>query len=60
LTHNNQYKEVYRTMKKEINEYFKIKISGSETILVSEEHPFLARKKYIKYIKINGKKLLMF
>lgn len=45
LTHKNRYRTVYNAWSKEADNILELKISGSENIYVTEEHPFLARKK---------------
>ena len=45
LTHKGNYKKVYRTIKKNDYQFNKIKIAGSEEILVTPNHPFYVRKK---------------
>lgn len=45
LTHKGNFKQVYRTVKKNYYHNRKIKISGSEEIICTPNHPFYARKK---------------
>jgi len=45
LTHTNNYKPVYKTIRKKTNKLCDIKISGSEIITTTENHPFYVRKK---------------
>lgn len=53
LTHMGNYKTVYRTIKKRANEFTRIKISGVQEFLVTDNHPFYARKK-ISYTTRKG------
>lgn len=53
LTHKNRYMPVYATMSKTVDQIRKIKISGCKEFEVTDEHPFLARKKIKKW---NNKK----
>lgn len=46
LTHTNQYKKVVLPMEKYANKLLRISSDYSEDILVTEEHPFYARRKY--------------
>ena len=46
LTHNGKYKKVYRTMKQSKTHMCEVRISGSETIMCTTNHPFYARKKH--------------
>lgn len=45
LTHNGNYKKVYRTIKKNDRKFCNIKIAGCEEFQSTLNHPFLARKK---------------
>lgn len=45
LTHKGNYKEVYRTIKKNYTKFVKLKIAGIEDFFVTPNHPFLVRKK---------------
>lgn len=45
LTHLNNYKPVYKIMRKKTNKLCDIKIAGSEIITSTENHPFYVRKK---------------
>lgn len=49
LTHKNRFRKVYNTMSKTSDHIHKIKIAGAEEFEVTEEHPFLARKKSKKW-----------
>lgn len=49
LTHNNVYKKVINIMSKDVDILRRIKISGSEPLYVTENHPFLCREKFKKW-----------
>lgn len=53
LTHENRYKKVYNIMNKTVDSFYNLKISGSEMLRVTGEHPFLVKKK--NYIYKNRK-----
>ena len=50
LTHTGEYRMVTRTIKKNDRKFVNIKISGTEEFQSTLNHPFYARKKYIKTI----------
>lgn len=58
LTHKGNYKRVIRTIKKNTYKFRNIKISGSEEIIVTENHPFYARKKKRINTHKNGESLV--
>jgi len=54
LTHAGNYKKVYRTMKQSKTHMCEVKISGSEVIECTINHPFYARKKHYVNTHKNG------
>lgn len=50
LTHNGNYKRVYRTIKKNDRKFCNIKIAGCEEFQATLNHPFYVRKKKTHYV----------
>ena len=54
LTHTNSYQKVIKPMVNKANKLYKIDTMCSETLYVTEEHPFYVRKKYKELDKEKG------
>lgn len=57
LTHTGKYKRVNTKFEKMDYQFFKIKISGCEEMIVTQNHPFLARKKHRINTHVRGEVL---
>jgi intein/homing endonuclease len=44
LTHKNRWRNVLKTMNQMSNHYYEVKIQGSPSIQITEEHPFYCKK----------------
>lgn len=60
LTHTNTYQKVVKPMINHANHIYKLDSMASESLYVTEEHPFYARKKEHKYNNINKKTTRVF
>lgn len=51
LTHQNRYRKVLKTMKRQKQGIYKLNVQGSPSTLVTEEHPYYVRTRSYSYFK---------
>ena len=49
LTHKNRFRKVFKTMNRQAEGIYRVKVQGSPTTYITEEHPFYCRKMIRQY-----------